>query len=619
MLAFVAMGSRAKRISMALAAALIIAGVSARWWWPALSGGSGGADSAGTEVTFTRDVAPILLKHCAPCHRPGESAPFPLLAYGDARKRSGHIARLAREGVMPPWLPEGPPGEFLNDRRLSETQIAVLERWAQQGAPEGDPAVLPAHPAATAEWPLGKPDLVVTAPQPVALPSEGEDVYRNLVIPVALDTPRLVRAVEIRPGNAKVVHHALLLVDRTNESRRLDDADAAPGFGGMSTGFGATTPEGQFLGWQPGRVARANDEGAWELAPGSDLVLQLHMRPSGKPEEVQPSIGFYFTDKAPAKPTFVLGLRSTAIDIPAGAASHAVETSYWLPTPIEVLALLPHAHYLGKRFEAWAIMPDGSKRTLLSIPRWNFDWQGDYQFAKPVALPRGSSLHMRWEYDNSGENPRNPHNPPQPVTWGPQTGDEMGELWLQLRTATPEQMQVLREDYVRNWATPDTIALLERRLRSAPQDLSIRSQLAGALASAGKTDAAREQLDEVFAHDPDHAAARYVSGLMRVRQGNTAGARADFEMAVRSDPTDFRARNNLGLLLLNEGDAAVAETHLLEATRLAPNDARSHANLGQALAATGKTQAAIDAFETALRLDPQNSIARQGLRKLRGG
>jgi len=198
--------------------------------------------AAPAHVTFNRDVAPIVFAECAACHRPGEAGPFPLLTYDDVRRRASQVADVTRRRVMPPWLPAAGHGEFLGDRRLSDEQVATIGRWVEQGAPEGAAADMPPRPPFADGWQLGEPDLVVRMPEPYVLPADGADVYRNFVLPVPLAAGRWVKAVEIRPGNAKVVHHAFLLADRTPASRRLDALEPGVGYGGMDAGDGTADP-----------------------------------------------------------------------------------------------------------------------------------------------------------------------------------------------------------------------------------------------------------------------------------------------------------------------------------------------------------------------------------------
>ena len=245
---------------------------------------------------------------CVTCHRPGEIGPFSLTTYADVRRHATQIAAVTARRAMPPWKPLPGKGDFQNQRRLSDRELATLQQWIAAGTPEGEPADLPRALAGDSErpddgsnasrWQLGTPDLIVSMPDPYDVPAEGADVFRTFVVPIPSTAPRYVRALEFHPGNPRVVHHANLGIDRTRSSRQLDARDAEPGYAG-SMERDARYPEGQLLGWTPGQAPHPVPDGnAWRLEPGSDLVVQLHLQPTGKPERVQISAGFYFTDDA---------------------------------------------------------------------------------------------------------------------------------------------------------------------------------------------------------------------------------------------------------------------------------------------------------------------------------
>lgn len=398
------------------------------------------------EATFTKDVAPVLYRHCVTCHRPGGAGPFPLLAYDDARPRAPLIADLTARRVMPPWLPEPGYGEFAGERRLTDAEIQVIRDWVAAGAPEGDPADLPEPPRWPDQWQLGPPDLTVEFP-PYTTPSSGDDVYRNLVAAVPVTAARYVSAVEVLPGDPRVVHHGRMMIDTTASSRRLDAEDAEPGFDGMDLESDAVNPPGVFVGWTPGRMpAPPAPDLAWPLEPGTDVVLQLHIRPGGTSTVLRPRVGFHFAGGPPARTPALVMLGSYDIDIPAGAAGHPVTDTYELPVDVDVLSVYPHAHYLGKELQGFATLPDGSRRWLIRIPDWDFNWQDEYRFTNPVALPAGTVLTMAFTYDNSADNPQNPNTPPRRVVYGSRSIDEMADLVLQVVPRSPEDADALNRD-----------------------------------------------------------------------------------------------------------------------------------------------------------------------------
>ncbi|HXG47959.1 MAG TPA: tetratricopeptide repeat protein [Methylomirabilota bacterium] len=523
-------------------------------------------------ITFNRHIAPILFEHCAPCHRPGQAAPFSLLTFEEARKRAAQIAEVTASRYMPPWLPECAEDEFVGQRRLTAGQIALLARWAAEGAVEGDRADLPSPRQWTDGWHWGEPDLVVKLPEPYTLPAEGRDVYRNFVIPLPTTNRHYVRGFEFRPGNFGVVHHAFIRVDRTGESRRRDAEDAEPGFAGLHMPASAQAPDGQFLSWQPGKLPVRGGAGqTWTLEAGGDLVLQLHLQPSGKPEKVQPAVGFYFTSRPPAVTPTKIGLSAYTIDIPPGESNYSVRSSYTLPVAASVLAVLPHAHYLAAELKATARLPDGSEKRLLHIPRWDFNWQGDYHYRRPVRLPKGTVIAMDYRYDNSTNNVRNPHHPPQRVRYGVQSTDEMAELWLQLLTDGTNETAILNRDFQPR-ISEDAIAYNEYLLRLNPADAVAHIEIGKAQLFLGRELEATQHFLRAVELAPNNDEAHYFIGLMnRMRNQLEAAARA-FETAIRLNPQNAKAHGNLGLVRLQQGDSRRGETHLRQALRLNPED-----------------------------------------------
>jgi hypothetical protein len=383
---------------------------------------------------FTKDVAPIIYRHCTVCHHEGEVAPFPLIRYEDVKKHAALVATVTRKRLMPPWKPVPGYNHFADERILTPVEIATLQRWAATGAREGDRSKLPAAPVFPETWQLGPPDLIVTIPQPVQVPAEGADVYRCFVVPMNLPQQRYIRAVEFRPSNRRVVHHALLFSDASH----IAHEPQYPCFG--SVGLLPTLGIG---GWSPGNAPiRMPDGAALPLAPNSRLVAQVHYHPDGKPEQDQWSVGLYFTDQAPTRRVVDVGLASRLIDIPAGDPHYVVRAHFTTPIAVDAVGIIPHAHLLCREMRGWAILPDGSKRWLLNIRDWDFNWQDQLHYARPIRLPADTRVEMEFVYDNSADNPRNPHSPPQRVLWGPGTDDEMAGLHVQ---SIPVHMEELPE------------------------------------------------------------------------------------------------------------------------------------------------------------------------------
>jgi tetratricopeptide (TPR) repeat protein len=551
------------------------------------------------EVTFNRDIAPIVYRNCVVCHRPGESAPFSLLSYAEAKKRAGLMAALTTSRFMPPWLPARGVVDFLGERGLSDEEIARIRLWVEQGAVEGDPADLPPIPRFTEGWQLGEPDMIISMQTPFTVPAEGVDVFRNFVLPIPVSTPRWVKAVELRPGNPRAVHHAVMQVDRSRSSRRRDEEDAEPGFPGMDLA-GSEAPGGQSLGWTPGKVSIVDERLAWRVEPGSDMVLQLHMVPTGKPESVASRIGLYFTDEPPRRHAFSLVMRNDNIDIAPGETDHVIEDSLTLPVGVQAVGIYPHAHYLGKSIVARATLPDGSSKILIEIPKWDFNWQDDYRYAEPLELPAGTVIHMRFVFDNSSANVLNPHNPPVRVRFGNRSSDEMATLTIQVLPAREEDKPLLLE------------ALMRGQLNKNPDSWFTHNALGAALQSQGRLDEALSHISAAIRLHPGHPQLRYNLGNTLLSAGRTEEAIASYEQTLAIEPDHPKAHNNMAVAFQQSGELERAVHHYRQQLEVTPMNAQAHANLGTALLDQEQARAADEAFARALELDPDWVLALEG-------
>ncbi len=526
-----------------------------------------------TAVTFDRDIAPVVFTKCAGCHRPGQVAPFPLLTYEDARKRAKQIADVTGHRLMPPWLPDSPEGQFIGDRRLSEEQIQMFADWLREGTPEGSAADLPKTPVWSEDWQLGKPDLVVRMPKKFVLAAEGRDIYRNFLIPTPLAEARYVRAVEFRPENRRVVHHLALAVDSAGTARQLEGVDGQPGFGEMIPPEGVIRPGGSFFNWTPGTVAFFDPPGfGWTLEPRQDLVVQAHLKTAGKPEDLQMQIGLYFSNVRPTNRTYVITLASNQIEIPPGQSNFVTEDRFRLPVAADLLALLPHAHYLGRKLEVFSETPAGQSVPLIRIPDWNFDWQQEFRLKTPVHLAAGTILHLRYEYDNSDANPRNPSRPPRAVRYGPRAVDEMCDCRLQLQVRRNQEMERL-VNLSNQHAAEVAVAGDEYRLKINPHDSKARANIGLDKLFHGQLEDAAAQLRLAVKDDPQNEIAHYYLGLVYRKAQRYAEAREEFEAAVRINPRDSKAQTNLGLTFAELGDGKKAEGCFVEALRWNPGDA----------------------------------------------
>jgi tetratricopeptide (TPR) repeat protein len=513
---------------------------------------------------------------------------------------------------MPPWLAEPQKLKFADELRLSDADINLVQRWVEQGEVEGDPADLPAAPKFVEGWRLGEPDLVLTANRPLTLPPSGTDTYWNFIFPVPIQETRWVKAVEIRPGDKRYVHHANILVDRAGSSRRRE-AEPGAGFGGMEIRIESQVfdPDSHLLFWKPGTIPYLEPEGmALRLDKGTDLILNTHLQPSGKPEVIQPSIGLYFTPHAATKLPMLLQLENDAkLDLPAGQKDFLVTDEFTLPVDVELMAIYPHAHYLGKDIQAFATLPDGTKTTLIHIAHWNLNWQAVYRYAQPVRLPKGTKVGLRYVYDNSDENPLNPNHPPERVGSGNRSKDEMCHLWL----------QVLPVDFDPSEGDPRMIlqeALARHNVAKNPGDFEAHYNLAAMLQANDKLDAAIREYELAARLRPDDAAGNNALGAALVAAGRPQQGVRYLRAALNARPDYFEAHYNLGLAMAGQNDFEGASQEFSLALQLQSEDASVEANLGAALAELGRFPEAKSHFERALRIDPNQPIAKQNLEAL---
>jgi len=540
--------------------------------------------------TYTRDIAPLLAERCGMCHAPQGSAPFSLLTYADAKRYAAEIAAVTRTRYMPPWKADPENGPFAGQRPLTGDEIDWIQQWVAGGAVEGERAderaTFPKKSAAPAQqssgWRLGSPDLIVTLPQAYSLQAEGTDVFRIFVIPLPVTKTRFVRGLEFRPGNPRV-HHANIRLDKTGASRALDAADPGPGYSGLIA-RSANYPEGHFLGWTPGQVAPLQPKDlSWRLDPHTDLVIETHMQPSGRPETVQPSIGLYFSDTPPTRTPAMLRLSRQNIDIPAGDAQYIVSDSYVLPVDVAVQAVQPHAHYRARDIVGEATLPDGTTRRLIHIADWDFRWQHVFRFEHPLHLPKGTMLSMRWSYDNSPNNPRNPERPPKRALWGQHSSDEMGDLWIQVLTENEADLVTLTRQF-RAKAAAEDINGYEAEIERHPGDTGLHDDVALLYLEVGRPAGAVAHFQKSLAVKGRSAPAHYNLGTALSAAGRLDQAAEQYRQAIQIDPKYANAHNNLGGVLLAQGKRDEALAAYREAVRLRPQSASGLENLAWVLA-----------------------------------
>jgi hypothetical protein len=400
----------------------------------AFDGQYGAAPTAGVP-TFTKDVAPILYKNCVGCHRPGEIAPMSLLTYEEARPWAKAIRDEVSDGTMPPWHADAPHGTFLNERHLSDAEKDTIRKWANGGSPKGDPRDMPPPPAFADGWSVGTPDVVLEMAEPYSLPAEGTIQYEYFYIPTNFTEPKWVRSIEVRPGNREVVHHVLVYyraapdmeranVFRPNRETARMPPERTPGIRNSPPKQGLP-PRRLLATYAPGTAFQVAPQGtAFRLEAGGIIELQMHYTTKGETTTDRTKVGLIF-----AKESGLTELRpgqfiNGTFTLPAGAADVSVDADVEFLQDATVWGVFPHTHLRGKKWEYKMTLPDGTTKTILSVPNYDFNWQTYYMFKEPLKVPKGAKIVATAWYDNSAANKANP-DPKSDVKWGDQTWEEM--------------------------------------------------------------------------------------------------------------------------------------------------------------------------------------------------
>jgi mono/diheme cytochrome c family protein len=383
--------------------------------------------------TFSKDVAPIVFQHCANCHRPGEIAPMSLLTYEQVRPWAKSIREKVASGLMPPWHADAPRGTFSNDRRLTDSEKDTLIRWVSAGAPEGDARDLPPAPKFTQGWEIGKPDVVLSIP-PYEVPASGTIEYQNFSVPTNFTEDKWIQAIEVRPGVRSVVHHVLVFSrEPGGTARPVAFVSVVPPRPTAARPPASASPaEPQQLGppaliatMAPGTKAMTFEPStAIRIRAGAVLSFQLHYTTNGQASVDQSSVGMIFAKQPPTQELRTSAFTNQVFSIPAGATDQAVDSAIQFEQDSHIFALFPHTHLRGKSWRYVLVYPDGHSEVVLSVPKYDFNWQTFYEFATPLAVPKGSRLEATAHYDNSLNNPSNP-DPKVEVRWGEQTWNEM--------------------------------------------------------------------------------------------------------------------------------------------------------------------------------------------------
>jgi tetratricopeptide (TPR) repeat protein len=556
--------------------------------------------SGGGEITFARQIAPLVYANCSGCHHPGEAAPFSLLSYEDVRSRASQIAEVTQTRFMPPWSPKQGHGEFVGARQLTDGEIKLLADWATAGAPLGDESQLPAAPSFTDDWRLGRPDFEIESP-PYSLRADGGDEFRNFVVPVELDSPHWVAAIEVRPENPRVTHHARLGIDATFESARRDAEDDEPGYAGMAWG---QDPDGQLVTWAPGMTADRGTPGtAWRLHAQTDLVLHTHMQPSGKPETVRFRIGLHFADEPPEWRPVILRVGSRDVDIPAGEEEHVVEDEYRLPVDVDVHSIFPHAHSLCRKMRVWAALPDGTERSLITIDPFDENWHDNYRYVEPIRLPRGTKLSTRFAYDNADGNVRNRHHPPRRTVYGSNADDEMQDVYLQVISVRADQRAMLLEDY-NQYERQSKLVGYRKTLEMYPDDPWSREGLAGCYLGLGQPEKAVEVLEERMQLGPPEVHTIAALGMAYLAAGDFAGAESLQRQALAMDDAYPLAWLGLAKALAAQKKSTEAEQAYRRALELAPAMTDAHLGLADVLLERRALDEAAEVCDAAIHAAP---------------
>jgi hypothetical protein len=397
---------------------------------------------ADAEVTFNRDILPILQDKCQGCHRQGEAAPMPLMSYAEARPYAAAIRQAVATGKMPPWHADPAHGKFLNERRLTSAEIETLTAWVRTGAREGDPKDAPVPRKFNDGWTIGQPDAVFDMGADYKVPAQGTIDYTYFVVPTNFTADKWVEKIELRPGARSVVHHIVLFARPKGSEFHKDARPGVPFVPHLSNRPKERKPDTgkgvlEGLVWDeraraelisvyvPGGDAYVTRPGQARLIPaGSDLIFQMHYTASGREAVDRSKVGIVFAKEAPRERVVNAFVSNRQLVIPPGADNHKVEARVTVHEDVKLQSFFPHMHLRGKAMEYRAVLPEGKTQILLRVPKYDFNWQMSYLLAEPITLPKGSHIEVTAWYDNSPNNPFNP-DPKKEVYWGDQSWEEM--------------------------------------------------------------------------------------------------------------------------------------------------------------------------------------------------
>lgn len=427
--------------------------------------------AANASVTYYRDVLPILQQNCQSCHRPGEVGPFALMTYKQAANWAADMTQFTHDRRMPPWKPTA-GAEFRNARSLTEKEIATFAAWEKAGCPEGDPKDAPPPKKFPEGWQLGVPDLVLTPEEDMHVGAGGKDLFRCFVLPTGLTEDAYLVGYETKPGNSAVVHHTLNFFDTTGRARKMEEQEKArakdpnapdrgPGYSvSMGIGFTPTAadlkpgvpPIGFLGGWAPGQLGTMLPDGMGQLLPkGAVIVLQVHYHRTGKPETDRPKLALYLAKKPVTKPftTLTFGEASSPLPIltttiPANKPDHVITRTAYLTADADLHSVMPHMHLVGRSIKVTMTPPGGRPVVLVDVKDWDYNWQETYWFKDPLRVKAGTKFEVEGVFDNSAKNPHNPFHPPQQVSFGEETTNEMLLAFMGATPAGPDRPRLSR-------------------------------------------------------------------------------------------------------------------------------------------------------------------------------
>jgi hypothetical protein len=429
---------------------------------------------AQSAVNYSEHIAPIIIENCTVCHRDGEIGPMPLTSFEEVRNWGWMIKYVTEIKYMPPWPPDKEYSHFLGERGLTDEEISLIAEWVDNDMPEGDPELAPDVPVFPEGSQVGTPDLVLSFAEAYTHQGDNTDQYQIFVLPTDLLEDKVIKAIEFRPGNTSIVHHALIAADVSGEARAMDEASEEYGYVGFG-GWGVQVAD-DYPGYVPGSRPNIYPVGIGQTLPaGADLLLQVHYAPISSDQTDSSSVNIFFADEEEEISRFVEShvmlpffgtLENGPFIIPANETRNFHGT-FTVPFKVSIMGIAPHMHLLGKGWHVYAEQPNGDIVNLIDIPDWDFNWQGAYFFDRFQILEAGAVIHAFAEYDNTTDNPLNPNNPPSLVTWGEGTEDEMYYLpFLYLPYEDGDETYVFGEDGTITGTEEATLPLAENRMHA---------------------------------------------------------------------------------------------------------------------------------------------------------